>query len=684
MGLFSPWFLAGALAVGLPIWLHLLKRSKTDPKQFPSLMFFEHRETSSVKHRKLDYILLFILRTLMLLLLALLFAHPYFRRSTPANKGERITVIAVDRSFSMRASSGASTRLDQAKAEALSVLNSVPANTKAQVVALSGKLEAMTQQVTDVGQLRAAINAIQPSDSRASYGELARYLRTLRDSAGVPIDVHLISDLQKSGMPPGFNDLRLQPGTNLTLHPIGPKDKPQPNWAVESVNAPARIYDNKKAHISATIAGFNAPASTRTVSLVLNGKTVASKSVQVPENGRGTVEFVGLEASFGFNKCEVRIDSADGLAADDRYPFAVEHADSKKILFVDDGRRPNPQKFFRAALESSGDTEFAMDVLSPPAAAGSTLNGYSVVVLSDLGSLPGGLEANLQKFVSAGGGLFESLGVNSISMAKAPVLDEAILGSAYAQKTGDRFYSVAEMDQTHPVVKSLEHMDGVEFFQAAMVASTKANVLARLSDGTPLLLEKRVGEGYVLAFTSSLDQASNNFPYKPVYVPFVEEVVRYLGRGGAGQPANMPVDGFVELRSGTGQQGVTTEVLDPDGQRVLTLDEAATARNFALSREGFFEVKNAAGRRSIIAAVADRRESDLTPLPEESQKLWIATGASNDPGVQTAQTAATKVDGAVNQISLAPYLLVLLLLLALAESVIANRYLRSSAQPLES
>ena len=75
MGFFTPWFLAGAVAVGLPIWLHLLKRHKTDPKLFPSLMFFEYRETSSVKHRRLDHILLFVLRTLMILLLALLFAY---------------------------------------------------------------------------------------------------------------------------------------------------------------------------------------------------------------------------------------------------------------------------------------------------------------------------------------------------------------------------------------------------------------------------------------------------------------------------------------------------------------------------------------------------------------------------------------------------------------------------------
>jgi hypothetical protein len=88
MGFFAPWFLAGAVAVGLPVWLHLLKRHKTDPKLFPSLMFFEHREVSSMKHRRLEHLLLFALRAAMLILLALLFASPFIRRSNAAPDGK--------------------------------------------------------------------------------------------------------------------------------------------------------------------------------------------------------------------------------------------------------------------------------------------------------------------------------------------------------------------------------------------------------------------------------------------------------------------------------------------------------------------------------------------------------------------------------------------------------------------
>jgi hypothetical protein len=675
MGLFSPWFLAGLVAVGLPIWLHLLKRASTEPKPFPSLMFFEHREATTV-HKRLDFILLFILRTLMLVLLALLFANPFIRTSTPIGRGERLVVVAVDRSFSMRTSEGAGgSRLEQAKNEALSVIGSIPPNTKAQVVALAGTLQAMTQQVTDLGELRVAVAAIEPSDSRASFGELARYLRTLRESADMPIEAHLISDMQKSAMPPGFTDLRLEGDTTLKLHPVG---SVQPNWAVETVNAPPRLYDPAQSKIAVTVAGFNAPKATRTVTLLLNGKAVGTKSVEVAENGRGTVEFVGLEASQGFNKCEVRIDGADSLPADDRFTFAVERADPKKVLFIDDGRRPNAEKFFRAALESAKDGEYSMELQRGVVAANATLAKYSVVVLSDLTNVPEQLEKSLVDFVNKGGGLFAALGAGSAQLRTAPVLDEAIQGTSYAGREGERFWSVADIDTGHPALANVERMDGVKFFQVARVTATKSQVLARLSDGSPLVLQRRVGEGNVLAFTSSLDQSSNDFPLKPSYVPFVQQAVRYLGGGGAAQPVNLSVDSYVELRAGDGEKGVMAEVLDPAGQRALSVEEATNAPNYALRQEGFYDVKTAAGRRTLVAAHADRRESDLTPMDQEMRDLWSATGESAQPAAGAGQTGT--LDGSTTPRSLSLYILVLLLGVALAESVIANRYLRSPAQ----
>jgi hypothetical protein len=124
MGLLAPWALAGVLAVGLPVWLHLLRKHKTTPVPFSSLMFFERRTQSSIKHRRLQYLLLLALRAAVLALLALAFARPYLAsRIAALAGGPKLTVLAVDNSFSMRDGD----RLAQAKREAASHRNCGPA-----------------------------------------------------------------------------------------------------------------------------------------------------------------------------------------------------------------------------------------------------------------------------------------------------------------------------------------------------------------------------------------------------------------------------------------------------------------------------------------------------------------------------------------------------------------------------
>src|SRR5579862_3038246 len=103
MGFFTPWFLAAGLAVGLPVWLHMLRKHKTTPLPFSSLMFFERRTQSSIKHRRLQYLLLLALRTAVVALLALEFARPFLESHLGGlTVGPKLTVLAIDSSFSMR------------------------------------------------------------------------------------------------------------------------------------------------------------------------------------------------------------------------------------------------------------------------------------------------------------------------------------------------------------------------------------------------------------------------------------------------------------------------------------------------------------------------------------------------------------------------------------------------------
>src|ERR1700732_3174645 len=116
MGLFAPWFLAGLAGLALPLYLHLLKKLKTTPKPAPSLMFFEPRRQAAPRHRRLRYFLLLSLRLLFLLLVILAFANPFINRNAATLSSNRLVLLVVDNSFSMRAGTGVgNTRLADAK-----------------------------------------------------------------------------------------------------------------------------------------------------------------------------------------------------------------------------------------------------------------------------------------------------------------------------------------------------------------------------------------------------------------------------------------------------------------------------------------------------------------------------------------------------------------------------------------
>ena len=668
MGFLAPWFLAGFAAVAIPVYVHLLRRHTTNPHPFSSLMFFERRTQSSIRHRRLRYLLLFSLRTLLFLLVVLAFANPFINRTAANMSSEKLLLLVIDNSFSMRAG----TRLADARREALSVLASRRPTDKAQVMALGSQIQVLTQPSVDPGSLRSAIGSLQPGDSRANYGELARAVRSLADSVQTPIELHFFSDIQKSSMPANFSELALPVNVSLVLHPV--VKEAVANWTVESVNAPGQVWDPKKARVQAVIAGFGTPAATRTVSLMVNGKTAATKPVAVPANGRATVEFQSLDVPYGFTRCEVRIDSADAFPADDASLFAVERSDPRRALFVSEAGDSRSPLYFRSALGSAAESAFALDVVSAGQAANAALSKYAFVVLSDLISVPTSFESALTKYVQGGGSVWITAGTSAAHNAHIPVFGGTILESKDYSRTSDRYLNVADADPTHPSVEKADRWSGVKFYFAVRVDPANSRVIARLADQTPLLLEKKIGEGTVLLFTSGLDNLTNDFPLRPAFVPFVEQTALYLAsiqrRSGS-----RVVGSFLELRSSK-EQSVGVEVIDPEGQRPLSLKESTSAQTYQLSRAGFYELQLANGRHDVVGVNPDRRESNLEIIPDDVLALWRGNSGAG------AQQAAA---GGSGQEQTQPYrlwwyIMLLVFAAALAESLLANRYLGAQQQ----
>ena len=672
MGFLSPWFLGGLAVLGLPIYVHLLKQYKQTPMPFSSLMFFERRTQSSIKHRRLKYLLLFALRCLFVFLLALAFSRPFVKSSTPLNAitGRRV-VIALDNSFSMRQGD----RFANAKKDALDAVQSLGNADRGQVITFGGAARLLTEMTGDKVALRGAISAMEPGDDASSYSELSRVLRSIAESLKTNIDAEVFTDLQKSSWPASFADIRLDPGTKLNVHSYA--SSAIPNFTVESVDAPRRVFDTKKVRTVATIAGFNTPDATRTVTLVANGKTLESRQVKVPAGGRATVEFLALDAPYGLTKCEVRIDSADAFPADDRWLFSVARSDPKPALLVHAQNDSNSPLYIRTALESATEAAFTIDSQTPEQAVGATLSKYAFVILSDTGPLQQRLMEAIEKYVQNGGSVLISLGKNAVPGGRLPAAGIQLLSIRTLLLDHERSLTVGQIDNSYSSFGSGQNWDGVEFFQMAKLAlpqdAADTRVAARLSDGSPLLVDRKNGEGHVIVFASALDNIASNLPIHPVWLPFIEQTTHEMGGIGAAR-TNYRVGSYVDLRT-VREKNVPVEILGPNNERLLSLTESSKARNFQFTTQGFFDIRRANGREEMAAVNPDRRESDFTLVTPDTVNLWKNTGTGSGSG-----TLASSAGNEEQTSELWWWILALLALLAIAESVVGNRHLEAAGK----
>jgi len=672
MGFLAPWFLAGLAALGVPFLVHLLKKHITTPRPVSSLMFFERGTQSSTRHRRLRYLLLFSLRFALVLLVVLAFANPFLRRPVDANG--RVMLIVLDNSFSMHAG----TRFADAKQQALTVLATKPHSQRAQLIALGSQLNILTQPITDAAQLRSALESIQPGDGYANFGELGRSMRTMAEALPEPVDLHLFSDMQRTAMPAAFSDMTLPQNMRLVLHDVT-KDVGQPNWTVESVDAPVELADPKdpkKSRLQAMVAGFNTPAAEKTVSFIANGKVLATRKIHVPANGRTAADFSPHDLGYGFNRCEVRVDGSDALSADDASVFSIRRSDPERVLFVhavDDARSP---LYFGAALGAAAQGSFVLQSVTPEQTRDLDPSKYAFVVLSDAVPLPSIFEHTLEQYVSKGGGVLIALGARVGRHAHIPLWGGDVTDVRSYVRDGDAM-PIGQVDFTHPALEQsrLGADNGgwaeAKVFYAAAVDPKQARVAARLNDGTPLLLDKQVSEGHVLLLTSGLENLTNDLPLHPVFVAFVDKASRYLS-GNERLSGSRLVDSFVQLRATATPVGevANVEVINPDGSRPLSLNEARTVQTFHVQHAGFYQIRYANGRSAIIGVNPDRRESDLKPMAKDVQQLWSGSGSSISP-----QTVTSSSGVKYRPRSLWWYVMLLALVVTLAESLLASGYM---------
>jgi hypothetical protein len=182
----------------------------------------------------------------------------------------------------------------------------------------------------------------------------------------------------------------------------------------------------------------------------------------------------------------------------------------------------------------------------------------------------------------------------------------------------------------------------------------------------------------VVLLTSGLDNLTNDFPLNPAFVPFIEQTARYLA-GSERQGGARLVDAYLDLRTAKepaqGAQALGVEVTDPEGKRPLTLGEAASAQSFQLTEAGYYQLRLADGRQDEIGVNADPKESNLDVIGDDVLALWRGEGSrSSQEASGLGQSTGPVTPNKIPQ-TLWWYVMLLVLASAVAESVLASRYL---------
>ena len=137
----------------------------------------------------------------------------------------------------------------------------------------------LTQPITDEAQLRSALESIQPGDGHANFGELGRGIRALAETTRGPSISISSATCSAQPCPPTLPTWCCRPTSTLVLHSVAKGPRRRTGRSKASMRRPSLSdpKDPKHSRVHAVVAGFGTPAATKTVSLVVNGKTLRNE-----------------------------------------------------------------------------------------------------------------------------------------------------------------------------------------------------------------------------------------------------------------------------------------------------------------------------------------------------------------------------------------------------------------------
>ena len=652
MTFLNPWLLLGLAGVGVPVLIHLLNRYRFRETDWAAMQFLARAARVRSRRIRLEDILLLLLRCLAVLLAVLAVARPAVREAgLPAAPGapRAGVVIALDGSYSMMHKPGIRSRFDHAVVLARELAGTMRQGDPVTLVVLGSRPRVLLRNVGyDPGRVDGALSDISPLEEPLNLDAGAAALRRLAaDMKAVQREVYLLTDGQARDwhrLSDAAKEQFAELGTIARMFLVTVPVESSENAGVTGLElVSGALHKGSIARFAATVRNFgHEPTDHLRVVCRVNGVPVDEKSVGVLRGGETTTVSLFVPVTQTGN---VRIDARignDGLTLDNTRRTVAKIRETVSILCVDGDPSAEPFEgaadFVGAALAAGGaggaDGSFSVKTVPWLALPTERFSEYDVVVLANVAEIAEDQVMFLHDFLRRRGGLILFAGENvqpalwndRMTVSGTPLLPAELLGVSAGHPFGREGIPLSPAMPDHPVVRPIRSLPSDVFgeirFRRFMKVRVhpQGRVLLRLA-GTddPILVEKQVGRGRILLFTSSADRRWHTMITNPAYPIMLQQAITYL----TSQPERPSIVGTPLTAVLPGQQsGVEVTFEDPSGRvsRVQAVERqgqvVAVLRD--PERAGFYDARYSIEQPAVSLAVnPDTAESDVRILPGE-------------------------------------------------------------------
>jgi hypothetical protein len=638
----SPTFLFAAATALIPLILHLMQRRRTVRMPFSTIRFLKLAQKRSSNRIRMENFLLWLLRTLLMLVIAAAFAVPVVRTvklGRLMGQAHRDVAIVLDVSYSMGYETGQRRVWDAARDAALVILRGLQNGDRASVFLAGARPVALIEKPSaDLAMVQSLIQTLEPRPETSRLDEaLPEALNSLKESGNREREVYLLTDGQ--ALPwGGFNPTNRTdaivpaPGTwdparvdkDIAFFALlaGPR-APENCRPFEVTISPMMLMSNTTATLSARIAR-NGPATDLAVTLFIDDEEAGRRTPIVDANGIQTVSFPLPALSPGTHAARV-VTPADGLALDDAFHFLIRVRRQLPTLCVGSEQE---SLFLMTALNAGQDGEAAGVQCVPPGELDeAVLRAHSSVFLVNALPLSGQTMLALERYVKNGGTLTLFPGDNA---APAAYRDWSILPAkpeAIAElPQGERVRALRLVLSQDPLFSGFILPPGATPTLAIRRAlhwpnlEADSTIVIAAGDDLPFLASRYVGKGRVLLCAVSADRRWSTFPMTSFFLPMLHQIVQF-GAGASRDPLYVWTAPNLILSDTLPELTESDQVLMPGGHP-LAIRPVRQGTDILMEAEGVEEpgiytlARGGQTASPVLAVNIERTESNLDPIDD--------------------------------------------------------------------